>query len=176
MRTASLIAPLLLIASLSWAEEPAEEPAPKPKSGMVVPLAPKLPPELCGVQPANLRQFPIKFLGAFDGDTIGVVIDLGFGANISKKVQLMGAKAPDSWCGRKTKPDECEAQQAAAKAATEFAAQFLLSQEKGLFIKYWKDSKHGRSLGVVCRNDDGRCVNYELLQKKHATYYCGGKR
>ncbi len=180
MVRAGFMAPLLLFATLTvaGAEEPAAAP-PKQKSalsGMTIPIAPKLPPKLCDVQPVSLREFPIAFIGAYDGDTVAAKIDLGFGIGIQKKIRLLGVNAPDKWCARRTTQADCEEQKLASKKATEFVVDYMHGSEKGLFFKYWKDGKFGRPIGVICRHDDGKCINYELLTKQLGEYYCGGKR
>ncbi|MBC8292328.1 MAG: thermonuclease family protein [Proteobacteria bacterium] len=133
-------------------------------------------PALCKKSPnKGVRIFPMGLRRVVDGDTIDVTVDLGFEIVRNIRVRLLGADTPETFCKRGVNPEACGAQKAAADAATEYAKNWLTDAgPQGLEFRYTGDGKYGRPLGYIC--SQGTCLNYELIFKKHATYYCGGPR
>lgn len=105
-----------------------------------------------------------------DGDTIDVVLDLGFDIQLKGRVRFHGVNAPES----RTR-DAVEKQ--AGLAAKRYVEDWVNGLEKRVIIQTSLDDrgKFGRILGRIL-NDDGECLNDEMVSLGHAKPYDGGKR
>tara|TARA_B100000902_G_scaffold399402_1_gene470071 strand:- start:2026 stop:2382 length:357 start_codon:yes stop_codon:yes gene_type:complete len=106
-----------------------------------------------------------------DGDTIDVVIDLGFDISYSARVRFVGINTPES----RTRDLEEKERGLAAK---DFVANWLLHEagmEPIIETKLDKKGKFGRVLGII-KNSEGVSLNDVLIEEGHATVYDGGKR
>lgn len=105
-----------------------------------------------------------------DGDTIDVTLDLGFDIQMKGRVRFAGVNAPES----RTK-DAVEKQ--AGLAAKRYVEDWISALESNVIIETSLDAtgKYGRILGRIL-NDDGDCLNDEMVSIGHATPYHGGKR
>jgi|TARA_R110000824_G_scaffold124996_5_gene283861 micrococcal nuclease len=105
-----------------------------------------------------------------DGDTIDVTLDLGFDIQLKGRVRFAGVNAPES----RTK-DAVEKQ--AGLAAKRYVEDWISALESNVIIETSLDAtgKYGRILGRIL-NDDGDCLNDEMVSIGHATPYHGGKR
>lgn len=103
-----------------------------------------------------------------DGDTIDVVIDLGFSILFESRVRLAGIDTPES---RTT--DKAE------KVLGLESKKFLESKikaAKNVVIKTEKldsSEKYGRILGWLYLDGDGNSVNTEMIEKGYAWGYLG---
>lgn len=103
-----------------------------------------------------------------DGDTIDVVIDLGFSILFESRVRLAGIDTPES---RTT--DKAE------KALGLESKKYLESRLKGaknVVIKTEKldsSEKYGRILGWLYLDGEGNSVNHEMIEKGYAWGYLG---
>ena len=105
-----------------------------------------------------------------DGDTIDVVLDLGFDISYRGRVRFQGINAPES----RTR-DAVEKQ--AGLAAKRYVEDWISGHEQRVIIQTSLDDrgKFGRILGRIL-NDEGECLNDEMVSLGHATPYDGGKR
>ena len=105
-----------------------------------------------------------------DGDTIDVVLDLGFDISYRGRIRFQGINAPES----RTR-DAVEKQ--AGLAAKRYVEDWINGHEKRVIIQTSLDDrgKFGRILGRIL-NDEGECLNDEMVSLGHATPYHGGKR
>ena len=105
-----------------------------------------------------------------DGDTIDVILDLGFNIYHKGRIRFMGINAPES----RTK-DAVEKE--AGLAAKRYVEDWINALENKVIIETCLDEKgkFGRILGRVL-NDEGECLNEEMVSLGHATPYFGGKR
>ena len=105
-----------------------------------------------------------------DGDTIDVVLDLGFDISYRGRIRFEGINAPES----RTR-DAVEKQ--AGLAAKRYVEDWINGLEKKVIIQTSLDDrgKYGRILGRIL-NDEGECLNDEMVSLGHATPYHGGKR
>ena len=103
-----------------------------------------------------------------DGDTVDVVIDLGFDLSKKERVRLAGIDTPES----RTRDAEEKVFGLEAKAyLTE-----RLEGSEGLIVKTEKDGKYGRMLGwLYCDNIEGS-INNLMVESGHAWYYDGGTK
>ena len=105
-----------------------------------------------------------------DGDTIDVTLDLGFDISYRGRIRFQGINAPES---RTRDPVEKQA----GLAAKRYVEDWINGLEKKVIIQTSLDDrgKFGRILGRIL-NDEGECLNDEMVSLGHATPYHGGKR
>jgi micrococcal nuclease len=105
-----------------------------------------------------------------DGDTIDVTLDLGFDISYRGRIRFQGINAPES----RTR-DAVEKQ--AGLAAKRYVEDWINGHEQRVIIQTSLDDrgKFGRILGRIL-NDEGECLNDEMVSLGHATPYHGGKR
>ena len=103
-----------------------------------------------------------------DGDTIDVIIDLGFDLSKKERVRLASIDTPES---RTRDLEEKEL----GLQAKEFLATNL-TNAKQLIISTEKDGKYGRMLGTIYINDDIVSMNQQMIDKGYAWEYDGGTK
>lgn len=118
----------------------------------------------------NLYCYRATVLRVVDGDTIDVLLDLGFGVSLKERIRFYGVNAPES---RTRDADE----KVLGLAAMDFVIQWVERYAGEIIIRTTIDKrgKFGRILGEII-NSDGDCLNDEMLEKGHAVEYFGGKR
>lgn len=104
-----------------------------------------------------------------DGDTVDVVLDLGFSLSLKQRVRLAGLDAPEILS------KDAEERKLGFEARD--YAQFWLSSKmpEGVTIKTSKDDKYGHILGVLSSRD-GSVLNDLLVHKGYAWSYKGGTK
>jgi micrococcal nuclease len=103
-----------------------------------------------------------------DGDTIDVVIDLGFDIMFASRVRLAGIDTPESRTTDKT-------EKALGLESKAYLANRLKSA-KNVVIKTEKldsSEKYGRILGWLFVDGDATSVNTEMIDKGYAWGYLG---
>ena len=112
-----------------------------------------------------------QVLKVVDGDTIDVVIDLGFDISFTSRVRLAGIDTPES---RTTDAREkilgVEVKEY-LKKALEGATDILIRTEKAD-----SSEKYGRILGWLFVNKETGSLNMELVNKGYAWSYDGGTK
>lgn len=103
-----------------------------------------------------MYEYQAKVIRVVDGDTIDVLVDLGFHINIEMKVRLQGINAP-------------ELKEDAGKTARDYL--FSRLYNKSVIIKTERDrqEKYGRFLATVLL--DGQNINEELVANGYAKDY-----
>jgi micrococcal nuclease len=106
-----------------------------------------------------------------DGDTVDVIIQLGFDISFKARIRLLGVNAPES---RTTDLEEKKL----GLAAKAFVVKWLEDRGNTIIIatQLDKKGKFGRILGLISEVDGDETLNYTLLAKGHASPYTGGKR
>jgi len=102
-----------------------------------------------------------------DGDTVDLIIDLGFNILCKERIRLNRVDTPES-----NSKDEKE--KLLALEAKEFLSLWLTNQND-LKIKTAKDDKYGRYLGEIY-GDRHLCINDLLIEKGYAWEYDGGTK
>lgn len=102
-----------------------------------------------------------------DGDTIDVIIDLGFSVMLKQRIRLAGIDTPESRTS-----DDYE------KVFGLEAKNFLKSNieaSENIIIKTEIDStgKFGRVLGWIFLDDDSKSINQQMIDKGYAWEYWG---
>jgi micrococcal nuclease len=103
-----------------------------------------------------------------DGDTIDVVIDLGFSILFESRVRLAGIDTPESRTADKH-------EKALGLEAKKFLAD-KIKDAKNIVIKTEKldsSEKYGRILGWLYLDGNGNSVNHEMIEKGYAWGYLG---
>ena len=103
-----------------------------------------------------------------DGDTVDVVIDLGFNLSKKERVRLAGIDSPES----RTRDTEEKIFGLEAKAYLKTR----LEGSKKLIVKTEKDGKYGRMLGWFYNSEVENSINNEMIEKGYAWEYDGGKK
>lgn len=106
-----------------------------------------------------------KVIKVVDGDTIDVLIDLGFDTHVKKRIRLNGINAPES----RTRNLEEKKLGLAAKSRLK-----ELCENKDLILKSFGVGKYGRVLGEIFNH--GASINNVMVAEGHAKFYGGGKR
>jgi micrococcal nuclease len=103
-----------------------------------------------------------------DGDTIDVIIDLGFSIMFSSRVRLAGIDTPES----RTKDKN---EKALGLESKKYLAD-RLKLAKNIVIKTEKldsSEKYGRILAWLYVDGEGNSVNHEMIEKGYAWGYLG---
>ena len=103
-----------------------------------------------------------------DGDTIDIVIDVGFGFYKKDRVRIAGIDTPES----RTRDKKEKQYGLAAKVFLEG----LLRNCDDLIIKTEKEGKYGRILGWLYCNDQEMSINQTMIDEGYAWEYDGGKK
>jgi len=113
-----------------------------------------------------MYEYACKVERVVDGDTIDVVLDLGFDILYKSRVRLYGIDTPES---RTRDLDE----KARGKLAKNFLKEAIDQGEKVVIQTKLKDSrgKFGRVLGEVVV--DGVNINVKMVDENHAVVYYG---
>jgi micrococcal nuclease len=118
----------------------------------------------------SLYCYRATVLRVVDGDTIDVMLDLGFSVSLKERIRFLGINAPES----RTRDADEKVRGLAAKA---FVIQWAAAHADGITIRTRIDKrgKYGRILGEII-NAAGECLNDLMIEQGHAVAYFGGKR
>lgn len=100
-----------------------------------------------------------------DGDTVDVVLDLGFNISFMQRIRIKGINSAET---RAKDPGE----KARGLAAKDFAENWF--NQEGIIVKTYKDDKYGRMLGEFFR--EGENFSEVAVSGGYALPYEGGKR
>ena len=116
-----------------------------------------------------MYEYAIKeIVKVVDGDTIDIVIDLGFNLSKKERVRLAGIDSPES----RTKDLE---EKKLGLESKEFLKRRLEDgRASGLRVKTEKDGKYGRMLGWIYCGDTN--INTEMVDRGYAWFYSGGSK
>jgi len=107
-----------------------------------------------------------KVVKVVDGDTIDVVIDLGFDLTKKERIRLAGIDTPES----RTRDLE---EKAMGLESKEYLSMRLKACKK-VIVKTEKDGKYGRMLGWLY--DEDHNINEDMILLGYAWKYDGGKK
>lgn len=100
-----------------------------------------------------------------DGDTLDVLIDVGFSVFLKQRVRLKGVNTPEIHFANNTEKQSGE-------AAKTYVLTWL-SENSKLQIKTYKDDKYGRLLADLISVNTNQSLNDALIQTGHAVPYDG---
>lgn len=118
----------------------------------------------------NLYHYRATVVRVVDGDTVDVMLDLGFNVSLKERVRLYGINAPESRTRDK-------AEKVKGLAAKDFVVGWTEDHADDIFIvtRIDKRGKYGRILGTIM-NESGENLNELMIKEGHAVEYFGGKR
>jgi len=103
-----------------------------------------------------------------DGDTIDIIIDLGFDLTKKERVRLAGIDTPES------RTRDLEEKKFGLEAKAFLERRLKDGFGSGLKVKTEKDGKYGRMLGwVICGKTN---INEEMVYRGYAWEYDGGSK
>ena len=116
-----------------------------------------------------MYEYAIKeIVKVVDGDTIDIVIDLGFNLSKKERVRLAGIDSPES----RTKDLE---EKELGLESKEFLKRRLEDGKSSVLrVKTEKDGKYGRMLGWIYCGDTN--INTEMVDRGYAWFYSGGSK
>ena len=106
----------------------------------------------------------VKINKVIDGDTVDLVIDLGFNIFRNEKIRLNRVDTPET-----NSSNELEKKMGIESKI--FVTEWLNNQSS-LKVKTFKDDKYGRMLGEIIGNES-TCLNDVLLNQGYAWLYLG---
>ena len=106
-----------------------------------------------------------------DGDTIDIIIDLGFDLTKKERVRLAGIDTPESRINTKRYPHRAK-EKVMGKAAKERLKELCCGKFK---IKSLGKGKYGRILGIPF-DENGNDICQMLIDEGHAVEYWGGTK
>lgn len=115
--------------------------------------------------------YEAEVLKVIDGDTLDLMIDLGFDVHHRVRVRLYGLNTPES----RTSDD---AEKERGLIAKNYTSDWVKKSDR-IFIKTVKDKteKYGRILAQIYADEKCTiCLNEDLIKSGNAVEYFGGKR
>ena len=100
-----------------------------------------------------------------DGDTVDVILDLGFGLSKKERVRVAGVDTPE----KRTRNDK---EKKLGYDATAFAEEWFDGGD--IVVRTEKDGKYGRMLGWFHKGEE--CFNHRLIDEGYAWTYTGGTK
>ena len=117
-----------------------------------------------------MYEYKAKITRVVDGDTVDLLIDVGFNIHIKERARLYGIDAPES----RTRDLEEKKRGLAAKARL---IEILESFGETIVVRTSIDKgKYGRLLAELISEDREQNANQMLISEGHATEYFGGKK
>ena len=107
-----------------------------------------------------------------DGDTVDVVLDLGFGLTMDQRVRVGGIDTPE----KRTRDEE---EKKFGLAATAYAEKWFAENADKLIVRTKLDGstgKYGRLLGYFFNNETEVCFNEQIVADGLAWEYDGGTK
>ena len=114
-----------------------------------------------------MYEYSATLVKIVDGDTVDVLIDLGFNTTKKERVRLLGIDTPES-------ATKDLAEKKLGIEAKEYITQWFVKNTP-FRLQTTKDDKYGRILGVFT-GLDGKTLNDILVQNGYAWVYDGGTK
>lgn len=111
-----------------------------------------------------MYEYTAKLDRVVDGDTLDLIIDMGFKMTTNQRIRLAGINTPETY-GQKHDSEEYKA----GIKAKDFVVKRLSENENTVRIETSKlTGKYGRYIGVIWLTDNDISLNDELVQKGFA--------
>ena len=114
-----------------------------------------------------MYEYSATLIKIVDGDTVDVLIDLGFNTTKKERVRLLGIDTPES-------ATKDLAEKKLGIEAKEYIIQWF-TKNTPFRLQTTKDDKYGRILGVFT-GLDGKTLNTRLVDEGYAWAYDGGTK
>ena len=108
-----------------------------------------------------------EVLRVVDGDTVDILIDLGFGLTKKERVRVAGIDTPESRTRNLY-------EKYLGKEAAAFLEEELMFED--IIIKTEKDGKYGRMLGWLYKNGEDISIQERMIHKGYGWSYDGGTK
>jgi micrococcal nuclease len=118
-----------------------------------------------------MYEYKCQLIRVVDGDTIDVLIDVGFSTYKKERIRLYGINTPE--CRTRNKAEKILGFAAKARLKEilkEFGKNFIVKTEID------KKGKYGRILGQLYDLEMQNCANDMMVVEGHAEEYYGGAR
>tara|TARA_Y100001963_G_C6751008_1_gene434212 strand:+ start:504 stop:854 length:351 start_codon:yes stop_codon:yes gene_type:complete len=115
-----------------------------------------------------MHEYAVKLDRVVDGDTVDVMVDLGFKIWVKKRIRYYGINTPESRTRDKVEKAKGIAAKIRNKEILEGATK-IRCQSLGV-------GKYGRILGILYVDDNSESVQDQLIRENHGVKYYGGKR
>lgn len=116
---------------------------------------------------SGMYEYKAKLERVVDGDTLDLVIDLGFKMTTEQRIRLKGVDTPEIWRQKKDS-DEYKA----GMAAVQYVKKRLEQNHNEMIIRTGKlTGVYGRYIGEVILADSKKSLNQELIDTGHAKAY-----
>lgn len=113
----------------------------------------------------HLYTYPIVACDAYDGDSLDLTLDVGFGLRIHRKCRLEGVDTPELRSGS---PEH----RAAGRLARDVVRALITETPSPIFCSLTYTGKFGRPLGDVIIHDNRSLVSY-LIERQYGAPYHG---
>jgi len=101
-----------------------------------------------------------------DGDTIDIIIDLGFKITTNQRIRLRGINTPETYNVKKDSEEYKKGME-----AKNYVIQRMEVNQNKVIIETEKDvGKYGRYIGIIRMADSETSLNDELVNKGLAVY------
>ncbi len=112
----------------------------------------------------NMYKYKAKIERVVDGDTMDIVIDLGFKITTNQRIRLEGINTPETYNVKRTSEEYRK-----GLAAKEFVVQRVAANNNEAIVETAKDTgKYGRYIATVWLADNSISLNDELVEKGFA--------
>jgi micrococcal nuclease len=101
-----------------------------------------------------------------DGDTMDVIIDLGFKITTNQRIRLANINTPETYTVKKNSEEYQK-----GMAAKQYVEQRIAANSNEILLETEKDTeKYGRYIGTIWLADKEITLNDELVEMGHAKY------
>lgn len=119
-----------------------------------------------------MYEYKAKVVRVVDGDTLDLMVDLGFTVYVRIRARLEGIDTPETYGVKKG-----SAEWVAGMESKKAVLAWLVKHGRSVTIKTTKGTgKYGRWLATICTHDMLVSLNQYLLDEGFAAPYDGGKR
>ena len=114
-----------------------------------------------------MYEYKAKLDRVVDGDTVDLIIDVGFRMTTNQRIRLAHIDAPEIWRVKKTS----EEYRKGIEAKKYVERRLEDNQNKVKIATYKGAGKYGRYIGIIWLEDSNMSLNDDLVQKGHAKRY-----
>ena len=114
-----------------------------------------------------MYEYKAKLKRVVDGDTLDLIIDLGFRMTTQQRIRLKGIDTPEIWRRKK----DSEEYRKGMEAKEFVIKRFEVNQNQCSINTEKEAGVYGRFIGTIFFSDSTESLNEELLRKGYAQPY-----